>query len=58
MSSVPDLAAFQEETFDPKKWINNACDMKPPDEAVERSAHSSEPDIKLHPLESIGALRY
>jgi hypothetical protein len=33
---MADLAAFAEKNFDAKRWINDACDARPPEEAIER----------------------
>lgn len=36
MAIAPDLATFQEECFDPKSWINDACNSKPSEDSMER----------------------
>ncbi len=45
MAAAPDLAAFQEDSFDPKNWINAACDNKSSEESLERFARTVSPAI-------------
>ncbi|EIE19328.1 hypothetical protein COCSUDRAFT_67854 [Coccomyxa subellipsoidea C-169] len=46
MAAAPDLAAFQEDSFEPKNWINAACDNKPSEESLERFLTDLE--LRLH----------
>ncbi|XP_077245073.1 conserved oligomeric Golgi complex component-related / COG complex component-like protein [Tasmannia lanceolata] len=43
-----DLGAFSEEKFDPKKWINNACQSRHPQDPVDK--HLADLEMKLQVL--------
>ncbi|KAK9915106.1 hypothetical protein WJX75_004782 [Coccomyxa subellipsoidea] len=46
MAVAPDLATFQEECFDPKTWINDACNSKPSEDSMER--YLTDLELRLH----------
>ena len=37
-SKMVDVEAFAEQVFDPKRWINEACELKPSEENMEKCA--------------------
>ncbi|WIA41403.1 hypothetical protein OEZ86_004988 [Tetradesmus obliquus] len=53
---MTDLAAFAEEGFDPKAWINEACAGKPPTEPLERFLAELEMRLQLGAEEVEGGL--
>ena len=38
-----DVEAFGKKGFDPKRWINEACELKPPEEDMEKCAAAPAP---------------
>lgn len=44
---MADLAAFADDGFDPKAWINAACSNKSPDESLERFLSELEMRLQL-----------
>ncbi|WIA21115.1 hypothetical protein OEZ85_005432 [Tetradesmus obliquus] len=53
---MTDLAAFAEEGFDPKAWINESCAGKPPTEPLERFLAELEMRLQLGAEEVEGGL--